>query len=619
MDLSFDQVTTFIGPNGSGKSTVLRALEWLFSGPKGSLGPQDLHFAAQDETIEVTANFTDLTDRDRAVLGSRYAPEGSTTFTLWRTADLRAGTDKMSGFARAFTPFEVVRQAQSATEKKACLNQAKQAHPELSLPKWESVAKTEAAMRTWELENPSYLTQATVSDSNFFGFNGSHALSEIFDYVFVSADLRASDEAIDRSDTIIGRIVRLAVDTTGYEKAVAELYDDFVRSQNRIGSETLGEQLSSLSIGFSEEVARFVVGRSVELRPEPSQVKLSPPKVQVDVVDASLRTGVAGQGHGFQRTLLVAALRVLASRGAGETNGPNVMLAIEEPELYQHPTQARALAGTLRGLASDASVPLQICYATHSPYFIDAPSFSQVRRVTRSSETGLVSIRQATIEEVVLRLQGFEDAKAIRRRFEGICLQYLPEALFADAVLLVEGTGDAAILRGATEGPGALAVQGIAVASVGSKSNMLIPHAILTQLGIPAACVVDNDHGVRNRMRGRDQLDIDNAEMQTISKNRDLCRYFGVPEVDFPVGQQSSSFYALRGNLEEVVATDWPEWEEQRSGLVQSGKGVAGKNSATYELAARACQTMPTGVLGQLLSLGGGSIEALDDGPVSSG
>ena len=49
-------------------------------------------------------------------------------------------------------------------------------------------------MDNWERQHPELLADAEVSDTHFFGFNSRGKLSELFDYVFVSADLRAVDE-----------------------------------------------------------------------------------------------------------------------------------------------------------------------------------------------------------------------------------------------------------------------------------------------------------------------------------------------------------------------------------------------------------------------------------------
>ncbi|MBN0780670.1 AAA family ATPase, partial [Pseudomonas aeruginosa] len=103
------------------------------------------------------------------------------------------------------------------------------------------------------------------------------------------------------------------------------------------------------------------------------------------------------QGHGFQRTLLISALQLLAQSGAASAEGV-ICLAIEEPELFQHPIQAQTFAKVLRSLAEDAGKRIQVTYATHSPYFLEARHFHQVRRLTRSAdEVPVVTVHFATV------------------------------------------------------------------------------------------------------------------------------------------------------------------------------------------------------------------------------
>src|SRR5262249_42726981 len=71
--------------------------------------------------------------------------------------------------------------------------------------------------------------------------------------------------------------------------------------------------------------------------------------------------------------------------------GPDLILAIEEPELYQHPQRCRYLLGLLGELASTPGRGLgarnQILYTTHSSYFVSLDKFGSVRRVLKSTGT----------------------------------------------------------------------------------------------------------------------------------------------------------------------------------------------------------------------------------------
>src|SRR5690606_39049292 len=115
-----------------------------------------------------------------------------------------------------------------------------------------------------------------------------------------------------------------------------------------------------------------------------------------------------------------------------------ICLAIEEPELFQHPIQAQAFAKVLRSLAEDADKRIQVTYATHSPYFLEARHFDQVRRLTRSAdETPVVSVNYATVADVKTKLNGILAADTVDRQLDGIVANQLAVALFAHRAFLV--------------------------------------------------------------------------------------------------------------------------------------------------------------------------------------
>jgi hypothetical protein len=136
-----------------------------------------------------------------------------------------------------------------------------------------------------------------------------------------------------------------------------------------------------------------------------------------------------------------------------------------------------------------------------------------------------------------------------------------------------------------------LALAGICVAPVSGKNNMMIPFAILEALGIQALMVVDNDSGSEQRMRGnqRPEQNILDTISKNISDNRALCRLVGVQEQDFPIDAVSPQLVFIPDTMETLLASDLPAWDLTRHELIDTGRGVDGKNAATYEMAAREC------------------------------
>lgn len=602
--VDMDALTSFVGPNGAGKSTVLRALDWFFNGETRLVDEDVYSGALDDRRISVEVKFSDLTVTDREALGTTYAPPGSTTFTAWRIWD--DGSDKMTARARSFPAFEEIRNVGSAREKKGLWNDLIARGEAPGLPAWTNLGAADQAMTLWESDNPDRLEETETGVTHLFGFNGQNKLSGLFDFVLVTADLRASEESVEGKKTIIGRILERAIDREGANTAFEALAKEVSEKQTAINKEHLGKQLDDLAEALTAEVRAFTAGRGVRLHPRTPDLRPSPASISVAISDALNETSVDRQGHGFQRALLISSLKLLAARGAQGNDGSVICLAIEEPELFQHPTQARVFSNVLRDLADDATGGLQVMYATHSPYFIDPRFFDQVRRVTRRQhapdEHPSVSVHVASLDAVTNRINGFgvTDA-ALRSRWDQVCTKNLAEAFFADAVVLVEGDTDKGILDGiaAREGQTALEVQGVTVAYSGGKQHLFIPHAILAELSIPTLVVFDNDKGGGSRLRanGRPEKEAAATEANEIATNRRLLAYLGETVVDNPEGQVSATVHVWADRLEDVIENEWGDWDSTRQSIVDSGRGAAGKNAATYALAAQECLVAPSGEL----------------------
>lgn len=561
--IPFDSVTTFIGPNGAGKSTVLRALDWFFNGKPGSLTEKDCSFGAANEDIEVQVTFADLTEKDREALG-KYAPEGVATFTAWRRRG-PDGSDVLSANAKGFPDFNAIKAAGGATAKKDQYAELRRNRPDLNLPAANTGPAVEQAMTTWEASHIDQLVDAPEAlQTNFFGFNSGGKMSGLFDYVLVTADLRASEESVDGKSSIIGRILERSVDRAAADEAIAEIVAESRVKQQQVYEEKFKEQLDAITTRLNGVVTTYAPGRSVTVSPAEVELKAPRTTFNVAVLDGATHTAVDRQGHGFQRTLLISALQLLAESGAAAAEGV-ICLAIEEPELFQHPIQAQAFAKVLRSLAEDAGKRIQVTYATHSPYFLEARHFNQVRRLTRSSDVPpVVSIHHATVADVKAKLHGTVDADVVDRRLDHNVADQLSIALFASRAFLVEGPTESAVFYGIGDRvlPGSLEAAGVSIVSVGSKTSIPLAHAILTSIGVPVYALFDADGGfeARARAKNKKQDDIDRERDNHAAENRKLMRYFGLPEEDFPSAVVTDNAAIFEDHLETLLAENWQEW-----------------------------------------------------------
>lgn len=586
--IRFDSVTTFIGPNGAGKSTVLRALDWFFNGKPGSLTEKDCSFGVTTENIDVQVTFAELTDKDHEALG-KYAPDGVAKFTAWKRRG-SDGSEVISANAKGFPEFNTIKAAAGATAKKDQYADLRTSRLDLNLPAASTGAAVDQAMTTWESSHTDQLVDVPETlQTNFFGFNSGGKMSGLFDFVFVTADLRASEESIDGKSSIIGRILERSVDRAAADDEIATIVEDSRARQQKVYEEKFKTQLESMTTQLNEVLASYAPGRAVTV--SPAEVILKAPRTTFDVtvMDGQTETAVERQGHGFQRTLLISALQLLAQSGAASAEGV-ICLAIEEPELFQHPIQAQTFAKVLRSLAEDAGKRIQVTYATHSPYFLEARHFDQVRRLTRSSDDApVVTVHSTTVSEVKAKLNGVLDAEKVGNQLDALVANELSVALFAHRALLVEGTTESSVFYGIGDKTllGSLEAAGVSIVPVGGKTLIPLAHAILTSIGIPVYALFDADGGFEARAvaKGKKPDKIAEERDSHVKANRATLKYFGRIEEDFPSAIVADEVAIFDDHLESFLLANWPDWVTACND-VETAAGISlKKNQLAYRTA----------------------------------
>jgi predicted ATP-dependent endonuclease of OLD family len=348
-----------------------------------------------------------------------------------------------------------------------------------------------------------------------------------------------------------------------------------------------GATLKELAKEISDELARLVPAGSVILEPQQPAIRLPSLGVTLRIAEGGLETAVGRQGHGFQRALLIAIVQQLAGTrtteadGAGEVVGeqrPALFLALEEPELYQHPVQARHFASSLAALASGESV--QVGYATHSEHFVDPARYERLRLFRRrsNSQWPIGDVTQATITGVTQRLQGAIGANEVATRIRITLRRQIAEAVFARAVLIVEGHTDAGFFHGIADRDGGLDADGISVVVAGGKTNLLIPRAILEELAVPTFVVFDGDAS--------------QAKPHTPSDNEKLLRGLGATPEAYPPTHVEEKFASFHDDL-EAETSSWDGYSQQHD-IVRAELGDwRGKSEDVNRSAAAATPAEP--------------------------
>lgn len=590
VELAVDDLTVLIGANGTGKSSVLRALRWFFDG--GELDTWDVCGQMPDIQIVVGVTFRDLTPADREQLGS-YATEETATF--WRTWSAEEG-EKLTGRALAYAPFEKVRGLGTATERKKAYSELRREEPTLEPPSANSGAAAEQAMRDWESSNPDELTLATTSATHLFGFRGQPRLAGRFDYVFVPAVSDAEEQTRHARGTLLQQVMsRSLTNQDQVEDRLKEIHSETTERVDGVLREEHGEKLDELSERFTSALREYVPTGSVTFEPQPPEMKMPPMQVGLRVADGEFETDVGRQGHGFQRALLMAAVQEL-SRAEDSGDPPALFLAIEEPELYQHPTQARHFARTLSELPRSGQGAIQIGYATHNEHFVDPSRYECLRRFQKkvggATRYPTAEISMATTDGIAQELSNIMDIEQVPRRISITLQRTLSEAVFAHAVVLVEGRTDEALLRGVADREGGFDAMGVAIIDAQGKMQLSTSWAILKHLGIPTFLIFDGDKGVeaRGRSQGKSEKNIASDIANVTRWNQNLLSLLELQEEDWPATRVRSQHAIFEDTLEDELKRAWPEMFSLSERIKDEGGEWRPKSEDCYRQAARDCE-----------------------------
>ncbi len=495
-----------------------------------------------------------------------------------------------------------------AQEKIDSYRALRQSRADLELPPAVSGVAVDHAMAERERQHPEQLERASTSATHLFGWSGKARLAGRFDFVLIPAVLDVEREASDARGTLLRQLLERSGDARSEVlERLQALGEETRRRVDEIMTEEGRAALDELSRRVTKQLQRFVPDASVRLRSMPSGLDLSPTDVQLRISDAGFETDVGRQGHGVQRSLLMALVQQLSATSQEEEDvgGPGLLLLIEEPELYQHPLQARHLASSLRQLGRAGGAPIQVLYATHSEHFVDATSFETLRRFAKRSYASghpTARVTEATLDGVAERLDGVIPRDQIAARTRITMRRRLEEAVFSRGAVVVEGSTDAAFLAGLAERRGGLDAAGIAVVFGGGKDYLLLPWAILEELGVPTYVVFDGDAGIRDRVvrDGKGEEAASSAATKNGENNRRILAALDAAAEAEPSTRVTERFTVFEDKLETEFA-QWTGFKEALDTARASRQEFREKSDDAYRQAAAVAEHDPPGIFSALL------------------
>lgn len=594
-----DELTALVGPNGSGKSNFLKAID-LFYSHSPRIDSED--FYNSDTTAEITIGITFKAlsdDADKKL--STYVQGGK--LTVERVLRLDAGklTAAFHGASLRNPAFQKIRDGLDVKDRgktaKTEYEAVRQSPEFCDLPGWSNLGLVEPTLAKWESDHADKCVRQR-DDGRFFGFTevGQGYLGRFTRFLFIPAVRDASEDAAEGRGSILTVLMDMVVRSVVANKEAFKRLRDVTQAQYEdiMRPENLPE-LQGLSGELSKTLQTFVPSASVDLRWLPlEQVKIEMPRADVKLVEDHYATAVRRTGHGLQRAFILTMLQHLAmaqsanvnrpeastaadelesavGQAEQETALPNLVLAIEEPELYQHPNRQRHLAkiflqlahGTTPGVAEKT----QIIYATHSPLFVGLDRFNQIRLLSKTDNSEgkprITRVIGASLDKVAEELWRIEGAKGEKYtsaglvpRLQAVMTPWVNEGFFADIVVLVEGEDDRAAILGMAHALAKdLEGSGVAVIPVSGKRSLDRPALIFRAFGIKVYMLWDSDGGKGETAGVCEACGKSLDGKPDPTDNHRLLRIAGKEDEDWP-DHQEPDYCCFKTDLESTLKAE---------------------------------------------------------------
>lgn len=422
-------------------------------------------------------------------------------------------------------------------------------------------------------------------DGQFFGFTevAQGYLGQFTRLISIPAVRDAAEDAAEGKGRPITEMLDMVIRATLANRSeLKDLREQAQKRYEEVMATGATSELGELQGKLTSTLTTYVPDAAVELQwITEGGVDIAMPKAEVRLVEHGYPTGVMRAGHGLQRAFIMTLLQHLvaiqvetskeeSAEGSisADQQGtparpllviPSLVLVIEEPELYQHPSRQRHLSNLFLKLASGTVTGVakrtQVIYSTHSPLFVGIDRFNQIR-VLKKISNGPDKPKIAKVVEVkgdVVAKELWEACEGkdrndkpvplytwntLQPRLQAIMTPWMAEGFFADVVVLVEGEDErAAILGAALSKNHDFESQGITVIPVGGKNSLDRPCLIFQKFGIRVYTIWDND---KNNKEAKPR------------ENQILLRIVGGKICDWPCGVYSNHA-CFENKLEDVV------------------------------------------------------------------
>jgi predicted ATP-dependent endonuclease of OLD family len=387
--IDFDDLNVFVGRNDIGKSTILEALDIFFNEGKGiiKIDKDDVNKQARSEentNIKIGVVFGDLPasltidTTNPTTLSEEYLLNSDNKLEVTKIFP-NAGTAKI--FVKASHPtnpacanLHLKKQAdlkKLLTDEMTCADKTK---------------NSEVRKSIWS----HYSEDLQLSDVNIelTKIDAKNSWEQLKSYLPIYA-LFQSDRKNSDGDSEIQNPLKLAVQEILKDQRLLDSLNKVAVEVETKLNEVVGKTLEKLN-----EMNPEIADSLTPVIPSADSLKW------VDVFKSVSITGdedipINKRGSGVKRLVLLNFFRAEAERRINESNVPDIIYAIEEPETSQHPSHQRKLIEAFKELSQSEST--QVLLTTHSPSIVKLLDFEHLKLIKKEPSKEVVNVERSEL------------------------------------------------------------------------------------------------------------------------------------------------------------------------------------------------------------------------------
>ncbi|WP_430814000.1 ATP-dependent nuclease [Carboxylicivirga sp. RSCT41] len=523
VELTSSSLTALVGENSVGKSNVLEALDVFFNFSKSKISIKSFHHNDYLNNIVIELKFIELSQNEKKIFKSHLDEHQELTIkqiisSVPKEEDIELKDASLEELD--FVESKHGTKIQPTEEYDwAVLNE--KVPTKKNLQRWwksdlivggidfktffDKVEQPtqeeyqEKLINLWEEHDDIIPTESISGDEKMLGWK-SKLKANLPKYFYIPAIKNLSDDLKVTSSSPLGEMVKWL------SKSVSkEIKEEFKTKSEKLISELISEidkgangesKIKSLNTALNTNIG-FDIGCELELRfgsPGIEEVVFPEPKIFAnDGYDSELTQ----KGHGIQRLTIFSLLRTYNTFQFDETKKQrNIIIGIEEPEIYLHPPVKRSTYKLLRQISETND---QVFYTTHDNYFVSVEHFEEIKLFRKSNEnspkTFVYGLTIGQIQSFYKKKYEIDiDKESLKDRFNHIIDESKNEGFFAKKIILIEGETEKYALPNYFQALGFdIDMNRIALISAGSVDNISYLYLLFNEFHIPCYAIFDGD------------------------------------------------------------------------------------------------------------------------------